>query len=324
MKIIVLYNLPGTSTSENIKEADDDTFNSANDVCNILNSLGHNASLLGISQKDIESLKDIKCDLVFNLIEWSGRETDDAVRAIGILEENKIAFTGCGSLGYRISSEKEMMKMLMVENNIPTPVYRIIAKDQTDFDLENISFPVILKPAGEHCAIGIDQTSVVNGLNDLKIKVEDLKHKYEQPIIVEEFIDGLEAHVTVLEKNGKPWVLPPAVFKFKKQNGYVPIITYDYKWNENSKEADMCEWVEEIDDELLSEIEKVAINTFDVLKGRTHSRIDMRIKGNEVFVLEINNNPGIGWDEDSGLGYSCKKIGFSHQDLIKHMVDSAI
>lgn len=324
MKIIVLYNLPGTSTSENIKEADDDTFNSANDVCNILISLGHSAQLLGISQKDIESLKDIKCDLVFNLIEWSGRDTDDAVRAIGILEENKIAFTGCGSLGYRISSEKEMMKMLMVENNIPTPFYRIIAKDQTDFDLENISFPVILKPAGEHCAIGIDQSSVVSNVTDLKIKVEDLKRKYQQPIIVEEFIDGLEAHVTVLEKDGKPWVLPPAVFKFKKQKGFMPIITYDYKWNENSKEAEMCEWVEEIDTNLINEINKVAINTFEVLKGRTHSRIDMRIRDAEVFVLEINNNPGIGWDEDSGLGYSCKKIGFSHKDLIEHMVKTAI
>lgn len=323
MKIIVLYNLPGTSKSENIKEADDDTLISANDVCEVLKSLGHDVTLMGISQKDIDSIGEIECDLVFNLIEWSGRETQDAINVLDLFDAKGIKYTGCRGEGYRLSCDKCLMKEMMVKCNISTPKYLSVT-NLNELSNFSLSFPVIAKPAMEHCAIGLSQKSVVSNLEDLTTLVAELHDKYQQAVIIEEFIDGMEAHVTVLEKDGSPFVLTPAVFSFKKMAGYIPIVTYDYKWNENSAEANMSEWVESVDQDLESKIISVAAQTFICLGGRSHSRIDMRIKDGELFVLEINNNPGIGWDEDSGLTHSCLRDGISQKEFVNYIVNSAI
>lgn len=325
MKICVLYNNPGTSTSENIGGADEDTMQSAQEVAEKLRALGYVVELLGISQDDIYNLPTLisrDVNVVFNLVEWSGRDLDDGVHVLEVLKGNGIPYTGCHADGYRISSDKVLMKQLMNQAQIPTPNYSVAIT--TQIPTIDFPFPVIVKPSAEHCGIGITQSSVVNDIKSLSSQIQLLNITYQQPLLIEEFIEGLEAHVTVIEKDHSPWVLPPAVFRYQEKPGYWGVMSYEAKWNADSWEAKMTEWEDELSSEILERLTQIAQKTFVALGGRSHSRVDIRLKDNEVYVLEINNNPGVGWDVDSGLTHSCIKAGLSHGQFLNYIILSAL
>ena len=77
---------------------------------------------------------------------------------------------------------------------------------------------------------------------EVRQKASEMIRQYKQPMLVEEYIDGDEAQVTVLEKNGRPWVLPPAVFRYQKKMDFGRLILMMQKWSEGW-EAEMSDWV---------------------------------------------------------------------------------
>jgi len=320
-KVTVLYNLPGESTTQNIKEADDDTERSALNIAEGLKDLKYDVEVLGITRNEIEKVKTIKTDLVFNMIEWAGRECNLAVHVLNMLQDNGIPFTGSNAEGYMLSCDKVKTKKRMLENNISTPKY-LIAQD-TEFKIRDsgLVFPIIVKPSTEHCAIGITQKSVVTTESELTTLINKLYTTYKQPLIVEEYIQGDEAQVTVLEKNGQPWVLPPAVFRYRTKKKYWPINTYAAKWTDGW-ESKMSAWIDaaSLSEPVLQKIHALAQLCYTCLSGRSYPRIDMRINGNQVYVLEINNNPGIDFDPESGIAHSAVQAGLDWLGLLQNIV----
>jgi len=301
--ICVLYNKP-----ENINdESDLDTQNSAFKVAKQLADEGFVCEEVGIGLNEVDKVRNLVADLIFNLVEWTGNNIKQGTEVIKILEKRKIPFTGSGSRGFLLSSDKVWMKEEMVKNNIPTPGQQ---------------FPMIVKPAYEHCGIGITQKSIAKNEKDLRFMMHDLREKYNQPVIAEEFIEGRELHVTILEKNGRPWVLPPAEVVFEKPGA---VLSYEMKWNEKSPEYTQAHMEPAVlNSKLKTQISKLAQKCYLKLGGRDYPRLDMRIRGEEVFVLEINNNPGLDFDLDSGMGVSARLAGFtSYGKLLKHIVENA-
>ena len=319
-KIIVLYNLPGTSSTQDIVEADEDTRTSAQQVVEALNKQGYMASELGIDKENIVGLKNLRTDLVFNLIEWSGNDCEYGVEVIEMLEKTGIPYTGSEAWGYGLSCNKILMKKVMDKCKIPTPAWQVFKTGKEK--VKALPYPVIVKPVYEHCGIGISQLSICENEKMLKIKIAELKSKYRQPVLAEEFVDGDEAQVTVLEKAGRPWVLPPAVFTYAKKPHYWPIMTYEAKWGDGW-EAKMAHWVEGGFDQTEELMRMAARGCFVKLGGRDCARVDMRIKNGVVYVLEINNNPGMGNDPEAGIIYSATKAGMSYGELMGHIVKNA-
>ena len=301
--ICVLYNKP----EDLHDESDLDTENSAIDAADVLRSEGYEVSLLGIGLDEVSKVKNIEDELVFNLVEWTGKNIAMGTQLIKILERRKIPFTGSGSWGFLLSSDKVQMKKEMKRNKIPTPGKK---------------FPMIVKPAYEHCGIGITQNSIVKNESELRIKNYELRKKYNQPVISEEFIEGRELHVTVLEKNGRPWVLPPAEVIFDKPGA---VLSYEMKWDEKSPEYYQSHMgLAVLDSKLKIQISELAQKCYLKLGGRDYPRLDMRVRGEEIFVLDINNNPGLDFELDSGMGISARLAGFkTYGELLKHIVENA-
>jgi D-alanine-D-alanine ligase len=320
MKVTVLYNYPESLESE----SDADTEKSAREVASGLAECGYEVQLMGISKNSIELISEIKSDVVFNLIEWTGKSYPYGVKAIRRLEKTGIPFTGSDSAGFRLSSDKLIMKKKMMRLNILTPKYEIFETGNEEIQAD-LSFPVIVKPAYEHCGAGLSQKSVVENTEDLKKIVGEMVEKFSQPVIAEEYIDGREVHVTMLEKAGRPVVLPPAEVVFKNEVGYRKILSYDCKWKEDSWEYQMARIVlAEFPEEVMKKIRNVAIRCYRELGGRDYPRVDMRIRNSEVYVLEINNNPGIDYDTDSGIGFSSRAANITFPELLKHIVEGAM
>lgn len=312
---MVLYNL-----SDEYKEADSDTQRSAELVYESLKNLGYETEIRGITKADVDEPKRIKADLVFNLVEWAGLDYVYGVKVINNLEKAGLVYTGSNAWGYALCCDKVAMKNAMGKFGILTPRWQVFGKSQ-DIKLNaKLKFPVIVKPVYEHCAIGVSQTSVCDNAKSLTLKANELIRTYKQPVLVEEFIQGDEAHVTILEKSGEPWVLPPAMIRWQKRKGFWPILTYESKWVDGNWEDKMSVIEAE---ELTPEIERLARLCYLKLGGRGYPRCDMRVAGDKVYVLEINNNPGLDFDPSSGITVSAEAAGLNFEQLIENIVKEA-
>ncbi len=316
--ITILFN----STVDETFIADADTQKSAYEIGNILGNQ-YNIDYLGITLTDYEKIKSIKSDLVFNMIEWAGKDLAIALKALRLLEKSQIPFTGSGSKGYELSCDKTLMKKTFSKLNIPTPNYQII-KSGNEKIITNLKYPLILKPLMQHCGLGVTQNSLAINETELRSKAIALIDEFNEPALVEEFIDGRELHVTVLEKDGQPWVLPPCEIVFAKESGFLPVLSYAAKWQEDSPEyAKSWAQLAEMDDITLAKVNKIAIDCFLNMDGHDYPRLDFRLRGNDVYLLEINNNPGIDYSDESGFGISGKAAGFTYQEILSHIVENA-
>lgn len=321
-KICVLYNKANPKNVE-IAEADEDTKNSAESVSGTLKSMQYEVELLGIDESEIEKVKSINADLVFNLVEWSGTSSHLGVQVIDLLQASGLAYTGSDAMGYMLSCDKKIMKQAMDQFGIPTPRWMAFEQDFKGL-IRDFKYPVIVKPALEHCGIGISQQGVVKTEGELRIQVAQLVNKYHTTVIAEEFIIGRELQVTILERNGEPWVLPAAEITFEQKEGYWPILSYECKWRADAWEYQMADIKPaNLNENIKDQIEKIAKKAYVNLGGRDYPRLDIRLRGNDIFVLEINNNPGIDFDPDSGITVSAVAAGLTYEGLLKNIVENA-
>mgnify|MGYP001592303053 CR=1 FL=1 len=324
MNITVLYNNPSTEAYE-----EQDTKISADLVCKALNeNPEYKAKLLGITKDQANIFQLPDTDFVFNIIEWSGIDYIYGVTALGRLEDLAIPYSGCNKSAFETNSVKELMKAKFTELNISTPKYQIFDNDKI---VNSLTYPLIVKLANEHCSVALGQKSVVTNDEELKNKVVELQTKYKMPVLVEEFIDGDEVQVAILEKDHLPWVLPPRVTRFKKAPGYWPMLSYEVKSIDNHWEWDMTgdDWgdMSDYSEKLQSQIIELARRSFSEMGGRDYSRVDMRINKDcsQAFVLEINHNPGLDWEEGNALVSAAMKAGFkSFTELLTHIVSQSL
>ena len=120
-KITVLYNLPSGNNLDDL-----DTQKSALEVAEGLKQAGYVTNLLGITTGEISKVKNIKADLVFNLVEWAGRDYVLGVEVIKNLEAAALPYTGSNAKGYELSCNKVLMKKQLDIVAIPTPKWQII------------------------------------------------------------------------------------------------------------------------------------------------------------------------------------------------------
>ena len=73
--------------------------------------------------------------------------------------------------------------------------------------MEDLEFPLIVKPASEDGSVGIDAGAVVRSLRELLERVAMIQEKFDSPALIEEFIEGREIYVGLIG-NGKPVALP--------------------------------------------------------------------------------------------------------------------
>jgi len=316
--ITVVYNLPETDLV-----ADWDTVETAKTITNILTEASYEVEDLGIRKNQISVLGEVKTDLVFNLLEWGSKDWVYVIKALKLMENKGMCYTGSDSTGSRIGADKVLMKSIMSRRGIPTPKWQVF--ENAEGKMEPIPYPAIVKPVYEHCSIGVDQKSIVNNKTELRDRVGQMVEKYGQPVLVEEYIEGRELHVTVFEKRGRPWVLPAAEVVFEKAEGFVPVLSYSGKWQKETSEYSLSTArLAQLDDRLTERLKRIAQRCYRQLRGRDYTRLDVRIRGEQIWVLEMNHNPGLDFYEDGDVGVAARAAGFeSYAQVVKYLAENA-
>ncbi|HEX7941455.1 MAG TPA: hypothetical protein VF488_06595 [Gemmatimonadaceae bacterium] len=197
------------------------------------------------------------------------------------------------------------------------------------FPLPAARFPVFVKPVHEGSSKGITERNFCETADELEAQVAFLLERYQQPVLVEEFLPGAEFTCAVLGNGGAARVLPIIGMRFDAlPEGARPVYGYEAKWlwDRPDHPLEIFECPARIDEALLSRIEEVVLAAYRVLACRDWSRIDVRLDAAGVpNVVEVNPLPGIlpNPSDNSCFPKAARAAGLSYDELIQACVRHA-
>lgn len=288
---------------------------------------GFRVQIIKVTPDDLSNLKKIKADFVFNLVDSKAMEMQIA-RILGRLN---IPYSGSSFEAIQTSNNKLRTKRMFEKSTLPTPSYSIISlHDRIGRSMIPGKFPVIIKPAYEHCSIGITNKSIATNYVQFKDIVKRLRKKHRQTLLVEEFIPGKELQVTVLEMKNKTVALPIAEIAFRnKAKNKWNIYGFDEKWSKKLPVYKSCHFVsppKQLKTDIDTQIKKDSIRAFYALGLRDYARFDLRYnpKVRQWYFLEANANAGFDPDPRDAMTASIRAHGMTMDDFVLQIVRNSI
>jgi D-alanine-D-alanine ligase len=328
VRVTILYNLferleKGEEKDILSEEAVKEEIGAVEDA---VRALGHDYLTLAIRyeiQPIIHSLKEFSPDVVVNLCESVFGNTSWEMNIPALLDLFKIPYTGSPPLTLGLCQDKGKVKDILLSQGILTPRYKIFDREVNH--IKGNVFPMIVKPLHEDGSLGISKQSVVFDDETLSRQIQYIMEKYHQPALVEEFIDGREINVGLVEANGKVDTLPASEIDYSGFPSSIPrICGYEAKWVTESIEYQrskpVCpaplDWVTK------KRIEQIAVKVFRLFGCRDYARVDFRIdRDGKIFVLEVNPNPDI--SPQAGMSRAIRVQGMTYKDFVSILLTKA-
>lgn len=271
-------------------------------------------------------LRDSKVDLVFNIAEGiSGPNREAYIPTI--CEMLNLPYTGSDPLTLSLCLDKSRAKEILSFYRIPNPKFWILNGIKDGW--REIEFPSIVKPLYEGSSKGIRDNSVVKNIEELKNKVAEIVHAYQQPALVERFLGGREFTVGILGNLPDLEILPIIEIDHSYlPAGANPIYSYEAKWIWDTPEnpLPLFRCPAEISPQLKARIEDVVVRTWQALRIKDWCRMDLRLDESEQpNVLEVNPLPGIlpRPEDNSCLPKAARTAGYTYSGLIQRVVEIA-
>ncbi|UCD47260.1 MAG: D-alanine--D-alanine ligase, partial [Deltaproteobacteria bacterium] len=139
----------------------------------------------------LRSLTAPRPDVVFNLVEFFNDNPLHEDRVAALYDLLQIPYTGSPPMTLAICQRKGLTKQILKAFRIPTPRYKLI-KQKAIPKLTGLRYPLIVKPAWEDASAGVTKEAVVEDRAQLEHGVGKILADYNQPVLVEEYIEGRE------------------------------------------------------------------------------------------------------------------------------------
>jgi len=283
--------------------------------------------LVEANNEAFSKLKELKPDIVFNFAEGLiGVNRESHIPAM--LEMLQIPYLGSDPLTLGICLDKSRAKEILTYHKIPNAKF-LVADNIKDITKVNFGFPLIVKPISEGSSKGIFSSSLVKNTKELEDEVNRIVSSYNQSALIEEFLPGREFTVAVLGNGNDAQVLPIIEIRYDDfPKDVLPLYSYEAKWILDTKENkfDVFECPAKLNKDLELQIKDTVLRTYNILKCRDWSRIDVRLDKNNVpNIIEINPLPGIMPDpnENSSFPKAARAAGMDFNQLIQSALYSA-
>jgi D-alanine-D-alanine ligase len=264
-----------------------------------------------------------KTEVVF-LALHGGQGEDGTLQAL--LDLTSVPYTGSGHLASALAMDKDLSKHLFRAAGVPTAgwlmaplsgIGRSLASlgtgresgiDRFTAEVEReLGLPVIVKPSKQGSTVGL---SIVREIGTLWESIEEAA-KYDDEVMVEQFIPGRELTVGILGDEALP------------VGEIIPVHEiYDY---ECKYTAGMAREIFPADLTAVETktIQDLALRAFRALKLRGYARIDFRMAPDGVFYcLEANTLPGM--TALSLIPQAATAAGISFPELCERIVQLAL
>jgi D-alanine-D-alanine ligase len=325
MRIAIVYSLPSQRLlSTSYGDTDEDSAVIAKMVSRGLTVKGHTVTLYPIHEEDIAKIAEIETECVFNLIEWCGLDIMLSERAFKYLRELKVPVTGSTEELFVLTGNKIRMKEALSAAKLPIPKGVVFTTGEEEIP-DDLSYPLLVKPAYEHCSVGLGHDSIAHNREELRPIIVRQISELEQPVIAEEFIVGRELEVYLLEMGEQVRVLPIEETVFFNKDP-MQFLTYESKWEVNHPDYQASEVVlAKLTPEEQKIVESVSIEAFKKMGLRGYARFDVRLKDRIPYLLETNANPSV-YDNDRELTDINEEViwGIKFPDYLEAIVRAAV
>jgi D-alanine-D-alanine ligase len=260
-----------------------------------------------------DTKKRIMPDVIFPILHGPMGE-DGTVQ--GMLKLAGIPFIGSGVVGSSVGMDKDVMKRLFRDSNIPIGKFRVVLsheKENVVFDelVKELGLPLFIKPANMGSSVGVHK---VNNRMEFNTALTDA-FNYDTKVIVEEFIKGREIECAVLG-NENPIASVPGEICTSHD-----FYSYDAKYiDEKGAELNIPAILTE---DIKAEIRSLALRSFNSLCCEGLARVDFFLKDDgSIIVNEVNTIPG--FTSISMYPMLFKESGIGYSELIDRLITLSI
>lgn len=275
---------------------------------------GYDAVAIDVTDHLHRDLEDQKVAVAFLSLHGSGGE-DGTIQ--GFLETLRIPYTGSGVRASAVGMHKATTKMLLAAHGIPLPAGTVVRECDrsslaTVLRQTKLKLPIVVKPVSQGSTIGV---TIVRRRSQWKEALA-LAHRYDPEAMVESYIPGHEAAVSILGTTAEgPKVLP--AIEIVAPDGF-----YDFSAKyQKGKTRYLCP--APFPPKVMRRINELARRTYEMLECEGAARVDFRITPRgRPYVLEVNTVPGM--TETSLLPMAAAQVGMAYDDLVEQILQSAL
>jgi len=199
-----------------------------------------------------------------------------------------------------MTMDKIITKRIWRDMGLPTADYWVFTADNVaHIEQQSITYPVMVKPAREGSSIGMCK---VDGAQDLLLAVQNAL-RYDEHVLVERWIDGLEYTVAILGDRALP------VIQLKTPNAF-----YDFeaKYKANNTQY-LCPCG--LSETQETALQHLSMQAFHALDARVWGRVDVMIdQQGQPWLLELNTVPGM--TDHSLVPMAAKAAGLDFDALV--------
>jgi len=343
-RVAVLANLKENApVFDGMSEDQWDDLDSESTVLSLVNAIregGHQADFLEADDSIIDTVRDYKPDICFNIAESHFGDSREA-QIPAILEKLQIPYTGSKILTLALTLDKPMTKRILAWHNLPTPEFQSFEREDELLE-EGMEFPLFIKPSREGTGMGISYESILHNETELRTQLRYILRKYKQSALVERYIEGREVTVGLvgnligpvarripkdenahriqaglqflppMEVNLEPWIEAGGVYGNVLKTDHAADLEY------------LCP--ASLDEDMVDELNWLAAAVFRVTGALDVARIDFRLDVHDNFkpyILEINPLPGL-MPKLSDIVIEAEADGISHTELVNMILNTAL
>jgi D-alanine-D-alanine ligase len=286
------------------------SLNSGRAAVAALRETGHTVEAIDVPRDPaafIAALRETRPDVVFNALH--GRFGEDG-RIQGILDIMGLPYTHSGALASAIAMDKPTAKAMFAAAGIPVAEDIIVGPEAfADPAVEPMPRPYVVKPLNEGSSV---EVHVV--LEDSNIGERLRTHwPFGRRAMVERFIPGRELTVSVMGEGAD--ARPLAITEITTGRGFYD---YDAKYAAGGSRHILPA---ELDPALAARCLDLSARAHRALGCRGVSRADLRLDGADLYVLEVNTQPGM--TATSLVPEQAAHVGLSFPALCAWMVEAA-
>ena len=240
-------------------------------------------------------------DAVFNALH--GRFGEDGCIQ-GLLDMMALPYTNSGRLASALAMDKAVSKKIFASAGLPVAEDIIVSREIAE-TTDPLPRPYVIKPINEGSSVGV---RIVRE-NDTKAPLDDLGLASDSPIMVERYIPGREITVAMIGER------PLAVTEITTARGFYD---YDAKY---AAGGSIHVLPADLDDAVYQQALDISLAAHRALGCRGVTRADLRLDGQDLYLLEVNTQPGL--TPTSLVPEQAAFVGMSFADLMCWMVENA-
>ena len=268
---------------------------------------------------------ELKSLVDFMYIAMHGRFAEDGIMQ-ATLELLGIPYLGASILASSLCMDKIRIKTLLKSYGFTTPRDIVINPHQLPsltpkkllplLELQQLEFPLIVKPHNEGSSIGVAAVHSMEELQSAIIRASEVHPNKKQPVLIEEMLHGMEfSCITLVDYTKKELLaLPPteivhenntAIFDYEQK--YMPGRAFKFTPPRTS-------------DAIITDIQETCKKIMRDLSIETISRIDGFVVQEKVVIVDVNTFSGMA--PSSFVFREAAEVGMSHTDLINHLIET--